>query len=60
VTDIAPSRTSPPASAPETADHASKRRRALVGGVAGYFVDQFDIYLPVIVLAPAMGYFVPN
>ncbi|MFF5988365.1 MFS transporter [Prauserella flavalba] len=42
------------------ADEKTNRRRALVGGIAGYFVDQFDIYLPVIVLAPAMSYFVPS
>ncbi|MGW1162663.1 MFS transporter [Streptomyces sp. NPDC002513] len=34
-------------------------RRALIGGVLGYFVDQFDIYLPVVALAPAMAYFQP-
>ena len=45
---------------PEADSTTVKRRRALVGGVAGYFVDQFDIYLPVIVLAPAMSYFVPS
>jgi MFS family permease len=47
----------PPAS--DALDMAN-RRRALIGGIVGYFVDQFDIYLPVIVLAPAMSYFVPK
>jgi MFS family permease len=47
----------PPAS--DALDTAN-RRRALIGGIVGYFVDQFDIYLPVIVLAPAMSYFVPK
>ncbi|MCE0762352.1 MFS transporter [Pseudonocardia kujensis] len=41
-------------------DDSANRRRALVGGIVGYFVDQFDIYLPVIVLAPAMSFFVPK
>lgn len=41
------------------ADRSAERRRALTGGVTGYFVDQFDIYVPVIALAPAMAYFVP-
>jgi MFS family permease len=34
-----------------------QRRGALRGGIFGYFVDQFDIFLPVITLAPAMIYF---
>ena len=53
----------PPSTSPhhaDSADTATKRRRALIGGVAGYFVDQFDIYLPVIVLAPALTYFIPK
>ncbi|MGW3472370.1 hypothetical protein ACWDKQ_28760 [Saccharopolyspora sp. NPDC000995] len=33
--------------------------RAQLGGMLGYFVDQFDIYLPVVALAPAMSYFQP-
>ncbi|MCF7552322.1 MULTISPECIES: MFS transporter [Pseudonocardia] len=49
---------SPDQDQPVALDRAN-RRRALTGGIVGYFVDQFDIYLPVIVLAPAMGYFVP-
>lgn len=40
-------------------DSSVQRRRALTGGVSGYFVDQFDIYVPVIALAPALVYFVP-
>ncbi|WP_054009961.1 MFS transporter [Arthrobacter sp. ERGS1:01] len=34
-----------------------QRRGALRGGIFGYFVDQFDIFLPIITLAPAMAYF---
>lgn len=34
-------------------------RRAVVGASAGFFIDMFDIYLPVIALAPAMGFFTP-
>jgi MFS family permease len=34
-----------------------KVRAAVRGGVLAYFVDQFDIYLPIVVLAPAIGYF---
>lgn len=41
------------------AEHSPERRRALTGGITGYFVDQFDIYVPVIALAPAMAYFIP-
>ncbi len=36
-------------------------RKALLGAFVGFFVDSFDIYLPVVVLAPAIAYFVsPN
>ena len=34
-------------------------RRAVTGASAGFFIDMFDIYLPVIALAPAMAYFTP-
>jgi MFS family permease len=32
-------------------------RKALAGAWLGFFVDMFDIYLPILVLAPAAGYF---
>jgi MFS family permease len=32
-------------------------RKALIGAWVGFFVDMFDIYLPVIALAPAAAYF---
>lgn len=35
-------------------------RRAIFGAWLGFFVDQFDIYLPVIALAPASIYFQPK
>jgi len=35
-----------------------KGRKAIRGAFFGFFVDMFDIYLPVIVLAPAIKYFV--
>jgi MFS family permease len=38
-------------------EQALKRRGALRGGIFGYYVDQFDIFLPIITLAPAMSYF---
>jgi MFS family permease len=34
-----------------------KVRAAVRGGALAYFVDQFDIYLPIVVLAPAAAYF---
>jgi hypothetical protein len=37
-------------------DQAIKRRGALRGGIFGYYVGQFDIFLPIITLAPAMSY----
>ncbi|GAA4852444.1 MFS transporter [Actinomycetospora corticicola] len=36
---------------------AAKARTAVRAGVLAYFVDQFDIYLPIVVLAPATAYF---
>lgn len=35
----------------------AKVRAAVRGGTFAYFVDQFDIYLPIVVLAPATAYF---
>lgn len=35
-----------------------KARRAIRGAWLGFFVDMFDIYLPIVVLAPALIYFV--
>ncbi len=35
-----------------------KGRKAIKGAFFGFYVDMFDIYLPVIVLAPAINYFV--
>ena len=45
---------------PPSASTGAKRRRALAAGAIGYFIDQFDIYLPVIALAPAIHYFEPK
>ena len=41
-----------------TAAHEDKAKRAVRGAFFGFFVDMFDIYLPVVVLAPAIKYFV--
>jgi len=38
--------------------HEEKANRAVRGAFFGFFVDMFDIYLPVVVLAPAIKYFV--
>jgi MFS family permease len=40
------------------AEHERYRKNAQRGAFFGFFVDMFDIYLPVIVLAPAIGYFI--
>ncbi len=37
-----------------------KAKNAIVGAFFGFFTDMFDIYLPVIALAPALIYFVPE
>ncbi|WP_236796495.1 MFS transporter [Amycolatopsis sp. GM8] len=41
---------------PATGTHP-KAKAAIRAGVLAYFVDQFDIYLPIIALAPASAYF---
>lgn len=35
-------------------------RKALRAAIAGFFVDMYDVYLPVIVLAPAIAFFMPE
>lgn len=39
------------------ADTDQRARRAVGGAFAGFFVDMFDVYLPIIALAPAAAYF---
>lgn len=40
-----------------TVSDSTKAHRAIRGGVFAYFIDQFDIYLPIVVIAPAAAYF---
>jgi MFS family permease len=47
-----------PAAAAESAIQERNRKNAQRGAFLGFFVDMFDIYLPIIALAPAIGYFV--
>jgi MFS family permease len=35
-------------------------RSAVIGASFGFFVDMFDVYLPVVALTPAMNYFLPS
>jgi MFS family permease len=42
-----------------TPDLAKKRRSAIVGAFFAEFVDMFDIYLPTVILTPALIYFQP-
>jgi hypothetical protein len=35
-------------------------RRAVQAACFGFFVDMFEVYLPIAVLAPALVYFVPG
>ncbi|WP_395063387.1 MFS transporter [Paraburkholderia silvatlantica] len=37
-----------------------KRRSAVKGAIFSEFIDMFDIYLPVIILAPVQAYFLPR
>jgi MFS family permease len=49
--------TAEPRSGPAQGPDRAKVRAAVRGGTLAYFVDQFDIYLPIVVLAPATLYF---
>lgn len=44
--------------AAESEEHDRRARSALKGAFLGFYVDLFDIYLPIVVLAPAIAYFV--
>lgn len=44
---------------PSPAASADKGKKAIRAGVFAYFIDQFDIYLPIVVLAPATQFFQP-
>ncbi|HEY2223935.1 MFS transporter [Actinomycetospora sp.] len=57
-----PEQAAPAASAPvpETPERAAKRRSATRGAFFAEFVDMFDIYLPTVVLTPALIYFQPG
>ncbi|MGB3682438.1 MAG: MFS transporter [Rubrobacteraceae bacterium] len=46
------------ASAQGTGEISQLGKRAVRGAWMGFFVDMFDIYLPIIVLAPAIAYFI--
>lgn len=37
----------------------TKAKRAVKAACLGFFVDMFDVYLPIAALAPALGYFFP-
>ncbi|MGY1828671.1 MULTISPECIES: MFS transporter [unclassified Blastococcus] len=41
-----------------TDEHERNRKHAQRGAFYGFYVDMFDIYLPIIALAPAIGYFI--
>jgi MFS family permease len=41
-------------------DLTPQARRAIWGAFVGFFVDNYDIFLPVIALAPAIVYFIPK
>lgn len=50
----------PGSTGPVQYEKASKEeRRSVTGASVGFFIDMFDIYLPVIALAPAMVFFMP-
>ncbi|HEX6548958.1 MAG TPA: MFS transporter [Candidatus Dormibacteraeota bacterium] len=44
----------------ETERMTPAARRTIVGAFFGFFVDMFDVYLPVVALTPALAYFQPK
>ena len=44
----------------QASDLTPQARRAIWGAFIGFFVDNYDIFLPVIALAPAIAYFIPK
>ena len=44
----------------DAAELSPQARRAVWGAFVGFFVDNYDIFLPIIALAPAIGYFIPK
>jgi MFS family permease len=45
---------------PTTQPGGTPVRTAVFGASFGFFVDMFDVYLPVVALTPAMNYFLPS
>lgn len=41
-------------------EYRANGRKALRAAIGGFFVDMYDVYLPVIALAPAIAYFIPD
>ena len=48
------------AGAPQAEVLGPQARKAIWGAFFGFFVDNYDIFLPVIALAPAITYFIPK
>jgi MFS family permease len=46
--------------APSAGELSPQARKAIWGAFLGFFVDNYDIFLPVIALAPAIIYFIPT
>jgi MFS family permease len=44
----------------EAGELSPQARHAVWGAFLGFFVDNYDIFLPIIALAPAIGYFIPK
>ncbi len=45
---------------PETVSRDLQARRAVRAAFIGFFVDMYDVYLPIAALAPALVYFIPD
>lgn len=49
-----------PTSGTENAPSTSKARRAVSRAFLGFWIDYYDIYLPIVALAPVLSYFQPE
>lgn len=49
-----------PGSEPEQAPTPRKARRAVSRAFLGFWIDYYDIYLPIVALAPVLSYFQPE
>lgn len=52
------SATVPPPDTSGSESNQARAKKAMIGAWLGFYVDLFDVYLPTVVLAPAIAYFI--